>query len=336
MTGTWRLTAEGLDNSVATLLLDGRVLVVGFQWREGGPTPLGRPTSAAGLYDPAGDTWTPVTAPDEVWTRTGLATLPDGRVLLVGTRLGQDGMQSLALVYDVATNTWSPSGAPGVARAGGAMVPLPDGRVLVAGGGWDTIVAAAEVYDPISGAWRPVGSMTTARNEPTAAALADGRVLVSGGHVLPGGPQPPGSGRDRPLASAEVFDPSTGQWSDAEAMQTPRVNHSLTLLPDGRVLAVGGSTLPFENGLLSSAEIYDPIAGTWSATGDMAAVTRDEPSLALLALAFFMLFATGVFGLMLGVSSAPLRVFGQPGDAPARRATEPTPAGGPGLPADAR
>jgi len=60
-------------------------------------------------------------------------------------------------------------------------------------------------------------------------------------------------------------------WTVTGSMVEPRVGHTATLLPDGRVLAVGGGQF---NGRfdLASAELYDPIAGAWSATGTMAEV----------------------------------------------------------------
>ena len=60
-------------------------------------------------------------------------------------------------------------------------------------------------------------------------------------------------------------------WTVTGSMVEPRVRHTATLLPDGRVLAVGGGQF---NGFfdLASAELYDPITGAWSATGTMAEV----------------------------------------------------------------
>lgn len=51
------------------------------------------------------------------------------------------------------------------------------------------------------------------------------------------------------------------------SMNVPRSNHTLTLLPDGRVLAAGGVTTSAV--VTSTAEIYDPATGTWTLTGSM-------------------------------------------------------------------
>jgi len=48
-------------------------------------------------------------------------------------------------------------------------------------------------------------------------------------------------------------------------MSTTRTWHTATLLPSGKVLVAGG----YGNGFLSSAELYDPALGTWTATGAM-------------------------------------------------------------------
>src|ERR1044071_6118597 len=56
------------------------------------------------------------------------------------------------------------------------------------------------------GKWEYTGSLKIARFHHTATLLADGRVLVAGGAA--------GVGGDRPLKSAELYDPATGAWSD--------------------------------------------------------------------------------------------------------------------------
>lgn len=59
-----------------------------------------------------------------------------------------------------------------------------------------------------------------------------------------------------------------GTWTPTGSMTTARWVHSLTLLPTGLVLAVGGRDAAGD--FLASAELYNPATGTWTPTGSMA------------------------------------------------------------------
>src|SRR5438132_14430020 len=63
-------------------------------------------------------------------------------------------------------------------------------------------------------------------------------------------------------------------------MSTPRDSHTATLLPSGKVLVAGGFGFPC-CGLLKTAELYDPVAGTWTATGSLS-TARTEHTATLL------------------------------------------------------
>ncbi len=72
-------------------------------------------------------------------------------------------------------------------------------------------------------------------------------------------------------ASHEPGD-ARGSWRLAAPLTEPRGWHSLTRLPDGRVLAAGGLerfTESLTGTARASAELYDPVAGTWTPTGSM-------------------------------------------------------------------
>lgn len=111
-----------------------------------------------------------------------------------------------------------------------------------------------------SNTWKAVGPMTTERADHTATLLNDSRVLITGGFK--------GNGSTFTiLTSAEIFDPITNTFTAVGNMTTPRTFHTATLLPDGRVLIVGGID---SNGLaLKSAEIFNPQTNSFTFIGNM-------------------------------------------------------------------
>jgi hypothetical protein len=111
------------------------------------------------------------------------------------------------------------------------------------------------------GMFSVTGGMTMPRSRHTATLLPNGKVLVAGGYTF--------SGLNMPLATAELYDPSTGAFTATGNMTTPRAYHSATLLPDGRVLIAGGVSFFDPYLILASAELYDPSTGAFTATGDM-------------------------------------------------------------------
>src|SRR5678816_2351298 len=117
-----------------------------------------------------------------------------------------------------------------------------------------------------SGSFVATGSMTTPRLAHTATLLKDGRVLIAGGFLYVNS-----NGFPVALESAELYDPSTGSFSPAGSMITARAHHTATLLPDGRVLIAGGFqyTVAPRSTYLTNAELYDPAAGTFTATESM-------------------------------------------------------------------
>ena len=240
-TNTWSRLPEmavGRDIESATLLPDSRILFLGSE------------TSTASVYDPSSDIWAVIANMSQVRFGHTTTLLPDGRVLVVGGRGGldswRDHVTSSAEVLDTRTLTWSPTGSMAQHRQFHTATLLQDGRVLVVGGKTFSgkTLKSAEVYDPATGIWTDLRSKRREADGHTSTLLSDGRVLVVGGRNalaeiyypafdLWGDTNPLRFGRQYhravllddgrvlvvggtrgrgPYASAEVFDPVTGEW----------------------------------------------------------------------------------------------------------------------------
>ena len=258
--GTWTLTGAQVAPRAfhtASLLPNGKVLIVGGYGSSGGLL------SSAELYDPASGTWATtgaLAAAREYHTAT---LLPIGMVLVVGGEtnnqiiLGNNSLASAEL-YNPATGHWTATGPLKYGRYQHTATLLQNGKVLVAGGTGYSPTTTVELYDPASGTWTTTGAMSTARAQHTATLLPDGRVLTAGGGSTFGLP-PPGP-------SAELYDPVTGTWAGTGGLGTNRFAHTATLLPNGKVLAIGG----YNSGALTSTELFDPSTGTWTTSGTLA------------------------------------------------------------------
>lgn len=116
------------------------------------------------------------------------------------------------------------------------------------------------------------GSWTSAPALPRAATWYgqhDNAVPIAGGSaVLVAG------GADSTAAAvshAAVYEAAAGAWLPVGALNTPRRLHTLTLLPDGKVLATGGTSGPAPGApALATTELYDPATRAWTTSGAMA------------------------------------------------------------------
>jgi WD40 repeat protein len=258
----------------ATRLTDGKVLLAGGVENLAGGGGAGILNTAV-MYDPFSDTYSlPITMTSNRFQHEA-TLLFDGRVLITGGRNASNAPVSSAEIYDPYTNTFHDvSGGMSVERFMHEATLLSDGRVLVTGGAPNLpgTHQTAEIWDPtiggsLGGFDSPI-TMVSARQNHSAILMPNGRVLLSGGmfDVYP-----------YIQDSLEIFDPSNGSFTASSVRLTAaRRSHTSTLLPNGKVLLVGGSklaALPGSGHVFGVVDIYDPATDTMS-VGDPLWVPR--------------------------------------------------------------
>jgi hypothetical protein len=204
----------------ATLLRDGRVLVVGGQE----VTYTGNyPTLHPEIYDPATNSWTEKSDPVVGISWNHSATLlPSGKVLVLNG--------TTAAIFDPVTDTWSTATTPASQQFHKAVL-LPSGRVLMVGGqDQGLLYNLVQRYDPAADRWTTLQTLGQGRYYHAISSMTSGGVLVTGG-------TPTGSDA---LTSSEIFlDVLDGRVQSLP--RAPVVGSLTNPLPATGQLLIGGS-----------------------------------------------------------------------------------------------
>ena len=214
-------------------LSNGNVLV------GGGSDTNGNLLQSVEIYDSATGQFTPAHDMPEGRSDALVALLPNGNVIVIGGYGGSSsGTLSSAIIFNPTTDTWSSVASQmQIGHGQGAtLVTLSDGRIMVAGGwlvsgGTNFGISQTDIYNPVTETFNSGQNLTLQRGDVTGHLLSDGKVVFIGGS----------SGTDV-ANSVDIYNPATNiMIRQANTMFHTRYRHASALLPDGRVLIIGGN-----------------------------------------------------------------------------------------------
>lgn len=197
-----------------------------------------------------------------------------GRLVVVQSLLALVFHLSLAAGPAVAqtSGTWTVTSQMANSEENATATLLQNGTVLSAGGDLGGIgvgIKNAQIYGPAANVWKKTGNMNVVRYGHSSTLLPNGQVLIAGG----GNATYPNF---NVLSTAELYDPTTGTFTQTGKMSIGHYGHTATLLPNGRVLVTGGMFVYWlrnrRGACTNAAELYDPASTTWSSAGSMSTV----------------------------------------------------------------
>jgi hypothetical protein len=220
----------------------------------------------AEIYTPWTNRWTlaaPTLQPEVFSTATLLSS---GKVLVVGGGV----LCEQPTIYTPWTDSWTFAPPPPDSIfpcQGHVAVRLLNGRVLFHGGLNNQGVGFTGSWEfrPFIGTWYPVPDSPIRQSEGLfgMVLLRSGRVLLVGGscRLCVGGSR-----------ETWLYDPRTSSWSRTGDVAYWRGVVALAPLPSGGALVAGYGAVTESGGEPGdnprSAEVYDPVTGTWSQVAD--------------------------------------------------------------------
>jgi large repetitive protein len=265
---TWSAAGSMIEyraQHTAVLQRNGKVMVAGGE----GTPPLGTRSypMVTEAYDPVANSWAKLknTSNEDIMIDYGRAQAlgvldPYGSFYLFG---GFDGTAAGSVQYrslNNDTDVWYPHGSLSRPRYGAAAVQLSNGAILLAGGkGVSGSLADAEINHPREGSTEldtGTGILGTV--------YSSGTLMPNGDILFTGGANDVDSGTGKPCHKTAYL------WLEEEAidalapMHWERCFHTTTLLPDGRVVVIGG-TVATGGSAAGAAEILS--GGVWTSLG---------------------------------------------------------------------
>jgi hypothetical protein len=230
------------------------------------------------IFNPASGTWSRVADMHTPRWYPDVTELANGDyVAISGNSTNANTWANTPEVYDPTTNTWTELTKVSTSQIHEEEYPfsylIPNGEVFTIGPSEDL----SYKLNVANQTWTSVGASGIANG--SSVMYRPGKILYSGG-------APSVINTTNASASTAVIDltSATPQWQQIAPMHHVRVYHTLTMLANGEVLAVGGEATSDQEIVTSGVlptEIWNPTSDTWTPAAPIAAA-RNYHSTAML------------------------------------------------------
>jgi Galactose oxidase-like, Early set domain/PKD domain len=217
------------------------------------------------VYDPSSGQFTDVqTMAHGRWYPT-VTSLKDGSLMTFSGLDEQGNTNSTVEIYTVGSGWSIAYGSPFTPPLYPRMHLVPNGKVFYSGS-----TTSSRYFDPVAHTWSGVVATTQFSGTRTYGTSVLLPLTPSNNYkpvvMIMGGGNPATN-------TTELIDLSAAspRWTFGPSMSQPRIEMNATILPSGKVLALGGSLNDEDTGTASlNADLYDPVSNTFSSAGQNA------------------------------------------------------------------
>lgn len=222
-------------------------------------------TALVSRFDPVVNQWTNLASLPEPLAGAGVASGPDGSLLVFGGQEPSNQPSNNLYRYDADANVWTELAAMPSALSDSGSAALSQGRVISIGG---ENIATGEVFDTVfiydshRNSWYTAAPLPSPRTQVEAVSLPNGTVMAIGGRDAAG----------NSVDDVSIYDPVTNTWSAGTSLPEPRDLGSAVYAGHSMVYYMGGNVTTNHVGNGINQTVYDTVfaydvrTGVWTTT----------------------------------------------------------------------
>jgi len=217
---------------------------------------IGGFTNTGARYDPATDTWRPISTTNAPSPRSNHTAIWTGTEMLIWGGIGLLGPLNTGARYDPATDTWRPISTTNAPSPRSNHTAIWTGTEMIIWGGSDSRgpLNTGARYDPATDTWRPISTTNAPSARSNHTAIWTGTEMIIWGGAGSGGVRTNTGGR---------YDPRTDSWRPVSTTGAPSARSHHTAVWTGSVMIIWGGINNID--FFANGGRYDPARDSWTA-----------------------------------------------------------------------